>query len=100
MKETKNLNIQDFGGKVRRTPSDCAYFLDPLLIGDDVDRDGDGEIDCTGDRLQIRVNCVAFIVLQALLKGSDKGLTPAAYEEFKAEATKPTYFTEASETGK
>ena len=100
MKETKNLNIQDFGGKVRRTPSDCAYFLDPLLIGDDVDRDGDGEIDCTGDRLQIRVNCVAFIVLQALLKGSDKGMTPAAYEEFKAEATKQTYFTESSETSK
>lgn len=98
MKETKNLNLQDFGGKVRRTPSDCAYFLDPLLIGDDVDRDGDGEIDCTGDRLQIRVNCVAFIVLQALLKGSDKGMTPAAYEEFKAEATKQTYFTESSET--
>ena len=98
MKETKNLNIQDFGGKVRRTPSDCAYFLDPLLIGDDVDRDGDGEIDCTGDRLQIRVNCVAFIVIEALLKGSDKGMTPAEYEEFKAEATKQTYFTESSET--
>ena len=100
MKETKNLNIQDFGGRVRRTPSDCTYFLDSLLVTEDIDRNDDGEIDCTGDRLQIRVNCVAFIVLKALLKGSDKGMTPAEYEEFKAEATKPTYFTESSSTDK
>ena len=98
MKETKNLNIQDFGGKVRGTPSDCTYFLDELLITEDVDRNNDGEIDCSGDRLQIRVNCVAFIVIESLLKGSDKGMTPAQYEEFKKEATRQTYFTESSAT--
>ena len=98
MKETKNLNLQDFGGKIRGTPSDCTYFLDELLITEDVDRNNDGEIDCSGDRLQIRVNCVAFIVIESLLKGSDKGMTPAKYEEFKKEATRQTYFTESSET--
>ena len=98
MKETKNLNIQDFGGKVRGTPSDCTYFLDELLITEDVDRNNDGEIDCSGDRLQIRINCVAFIVIESLLKGSDKGMTPAQYEEFKKEATRQTYFTESSAT--
>ena len=98
MKETKNLNLQDFGGKVRRTPSDCTYFLDSLLVTEDIDRNEDGEIDCSGDRLQIRVNCVAFIVIEALLKGSDKGMTPAQYEAFKIESTKQTYFTESSET--
>ena len=98
MKETKNLNIQDFGGKVRRTPSDCTYFLDSLLVTEDIDRDEDGEIDCSGDRLQIRVNCVAFIVIEALLKGSDKGMTPAQYEEYKIESTKQTYFTDPSES--
>lgn len=97
MKETKNLTIQDFGGKVRRTPSDCTYFLDSLLVTEDIDRNDDGEIDCTGDRLQIRINCVAFIVLEALLKGSDKGMTPAAYEEYKKEATRQTYFTDPSD---
>ena len=97
MKETKNLTIQDFGGKVRRTPSDCTYFLDSLLVTEDIDRNEDGEIDCTGDRLQIRINCVAFIVLEALLKGSDKGMTPAAYEEYKKEATRQTYFTDPSD---
>ena len=98
MKETKNLNLQDFGGKIRGTPSDCTFFLDELLITEDVDRNNDGEIDCSGDRLQIRVNCVAFIVIESLLKGSDKGMTPAKYEEFKKEATRQTYFTESSET--
>ena len=96
MKETKNLNIQDFGGKVRRTPCDCTYFLDSLLVTEDIDRDEDGEAECSGDRLQIRINCVAFIAIEALLKGSDKGMTPAQYEAYKIESTKQTYFTESS----
>jgi len=99
MKESKNLNLQDYGGKIRRTPSDCTYFLDSLLVSEDLDFNGDGEPDCTGDRLQIRVNCVAFIVLEALLKGSDKGMTAAQYEEYKVEATRQTFYTETSATG-
>ena len=96
MKETKNLSLQDFDGNVRRTPSDCSYFLDSVLLDDDYDRNGDGEIDCSGDRLQIRINCVAFIIIESLLKGSDKGMTPSQYEEYRVEQTKQTYSSEPS----
>lgn len=95
MKETKNLSLQDFGGNVRRTPSDCSYFLDSVLVEEDYDRNGDGEIDCTGDRLQIRINCVAFIIIESLLKGSDKGMTPSEYEAYRVEQTKQTYTSES-----
>jgi alkaline phosphatase isozyme conversion protein len=98
MKETKNLSLQDFEGNVRRTPSDCSYFLDSVLLDEDYDRNGDGEIDCSGDRLQIRINCVAFIICEALLKGSDKGMTPSEYEAFRAEQTRQTYYTETAES--
>ena len=96
MKETKNLSLQDFEGNVRRTPSDCSYFLDSVLLDEDYDRNGDGEIDCSGDRLQIRINCVAFIIVESLLKGSDKGMTPSQYEEYRVEQTKQTYSSEPS----
>ena len=89
-KETKNLSLQEYDGIVRGTPIDSKDFLDSVLVEEDYDRDGDGEIDCTGDRLQIRINCVAFIVVESLLKGSDKGMTPAQYEVYKAEGTKQT----------
>ena len=96
MRETKNLTLQDFDGTVRGTPADCTAFLDSILVEEDKDRDGDGEIDCTGDRLQIRINCVAFIVCEALLKGSDKGMTPAEYEAFKIESTRQTFYSETT----
>ncbi len=91
MKETKNLSLQDYGGIIRGTPADCSYYLDSVLVEDDYDRNGDGEIDCSGDRLQIRINCVAFIVIESLLKGSDKGMTPAQYEAYMIESTRQTY---------
>jgi len=96
MKETKNLNLQDYGGVIRGTPADSVEFLDSVLIEEDYDRNGDGEIDCTGDRLQIRINCVAFIVVESLLKGSDKGMTPAEYEAYKVEQTKQTFTSEST----
>ena len=96
MKDTKNLNLQDFGGNVRRTPADCCEFLDSVLIEEDYDRNGDGEIDCSGDRLQIRINCVAFIIVESLLKGSDKGMTPAAYEAYRVELTRETFMSEST----
>ena len=88
MRETKNLSLQDYGGIIRGTPADCSYYLDSILVEEDYDRNDDGEIDCSGDRLQIRINCVAFIVIESLLKGSDKGMTPAAYEAYKIEQAK------------
>ena len=75
---------------------DCSYFLDSLLVDEDYDRNGDGEIDCSGDRLQIRINCVAFIIIESLLKGSDKGMTPAQYEAYKIEQTRQTVQTAES----
>ncbi len=98
MKETKNLNLQNYGGMIRRTNDDSAIFLDSMLIEPDYDRNGDGEIDCSGDRLQIRINCVAFIICEALLKGSDKGMTPSEYDAFRAEQTRQTYYTETTES--
>ena len=101
MKETKNLNLQEYGGKIRRTPADSTKLLDSVLLEEDYDRDGDGEIDCSGDRLQIRINCVAFIIVESLLKGSDKGMTPAQYEAYKAELAKQAFTSEtSSETSK
>ena len=96
MKETKNLSLQDFGGNVRGTPADCTYFLDSVLLEEDYDRNGDGEVDCSGDRLQIRINCVAFIIVESLLKGSDKGMTPSEYEAYRIEQTRQTYASESS----
>lgn len=91
MKETKNLSLQEFGGNIRQTPADCLAVLDPVLVEEDYDRNGDGEIDCSGDRLQIRINCIAFIICESLLKGSDKGMTPAEYEVYRTEQTRTTY---------
>lgn len=99
LKETKNLSLQDFGGNVRRTPADCSYFLDSVLIEEDYDRNGDGEIDCSGDRLQIRINCVAFIIVESLLKGSDKGMTPSEYEAYRIEQTRQPYQSETAPAG-
>ena len=82
MKETKNLNLQNYGGMIRRTHDDSTAFLDSVLMEPDYDRDGDGEIDCSGDRLQIRINAVAFIIVEALLKGSDYGMTKVQYDEY------------------
>ena len=96
MKETKNLNLQDYNGNIRRTPADSTKLLDSVLIEEDKDRDGDGEVDCTGDILQIRINCVAFIVVESLLKGSDKGMTPKEYEVYRTEATRQTYMSEST----
>lgn len=91
MKETKNLSLQEFDGNIRQTPADCLAVLDPVLVEEDYDRNGDGEIDCSGDRLQIRINCIAFIICESLLKGSDKGMTPAEYEVYRTEQTRVTY---------
>ena len=96
MKETKNLSLQDYNGNIRRTPADSTKLLDSVLIEEDKDRDGDGEIDCTGDILQIRINCVAFIIDESLLKGSDKGMTPKEYETYRVESTRQTYMSEST----
>ncbi len=98
MKETKNLNLQNYGGIIRRTHDDSTAFLDSMLVEPDYDRNNDGEIDCSGDRLQIRINAVAFIIVESLLKGSDYGMTQAQYDEYlqKKEKEATASSTEAS----
>lgn len=100
MKETKNLNLQNYGGMIRRTHDDSTVFLDSVLVEPDYDRDGDGEIDCSGDRLQIRINAVAFIIVEALLKGSDYGMTKIQYDEYlEKKAKESALATAISATG-
>ena len=100
MKETKNLNLQNYGGMIRRTHDDSTVFLDSVLMEPDYDRDGDGEIDCSGDRLQIRINAVAFIIVEALLKGSDYGMTKVQYDEYlEKKAKESALATAISATG-
>lgn len=100
MNETKNLNLQNYGGMIRRTHDDSTVFLDSVLMEPDYDRDGDGEIDCSGDRLQIRINAVAFIIVEALLKGSDYGMTKVQYDEYlEKKAKESALATAISATG-
>ena len=73
MKETKNLNLQDYGGTIRGTNLDSSSLLDPILITDE------------SDRLEVRINNTAFVVLETLMKGSDYGFTQAQYNEYLAE---------------
>ena len=69
MKETKNLNLQAYGGAVRGTLLDGTSTLDPVLVTDE------------SDRLEIRINNTAFVTLESLLKGSDTAMTQQQYDE-------------------
>ncbi len=82
MKDTKNLNLQAMGGQVRGTSLDSAELLDSVLRQDDIDEDEDGIPEKSGDLLQIRINAVAFVILETLSKGSDFGMTPSQYEDY------------------
>ena len=67
MKDTKNLNLQEFGGMIRNTPIDSTVTLDQFMMTEDT------------DILQIRINCVAYIILESMMKGSDFAMTSAEY---------------------
>lgn len=73
MKETKNLNLQEFGGHIRGTLLDSTDVLDELYLTEEE------------DRLEIRINNVAYCILESMRKGSDSGLTHAEYEALPAE---------------
>ncbi len=67
MKDSKNLNLQEFGGMVRSTPLDSSATLDSFKVNED------------GDLLQIRINCVAYVILESMMKGSDYAMTYSEY---------------------
>ncbi len=70
MKETKNLQLQQFGGNIRGTSLDASSVLDPIFVSDDE------------DRLEIRINNTAYVILESLMKGSDHAMTEAQYEQY------------------
>ena len=67
MKDSKNLNLQEFGGMVRSTPVDSSSILDPFMVTEE------------RDQLQIRINCIAYVILESMMKGSDYAMT---YNEY------------------
>ena len=93
MKDTKNLHLQDFGGLIKGTPADSTELLDSVIRKEDVDEDEDGIPDKSGDVLQIRINAIAFVILETLNKGSDDGMTPKAYKDYLANPTESTVAT-------
>ena len=71
MKDSKNLNLQEFGGMVRGTPLDSMQTLDTFLVSEE------------GDQLQIRINCVSYIILESMMKVSDFALTYEEYDDLQ-----------------
>ncbi len=73
MKETKNLELQDYNGAIRGTPLDSSEILTKSL---------------DETRLQTRVNVVAFIAVKAVEKGSKNCVPLSQYNEgVRLEAT-------------
>lgn len=71
MKETKNLNFQEFDGQISNTYLDSSEMLDEVLKSDEK------------DVLEIRINNTAFVIMESLEKGSDYAMTPKQYETYK-----------------
>jgi alkaline phosphatase isozyme conversion protein len=68
MKETKNLNLQQVGGRIRGTTCDSYLLLLPEL---------------GADRLMSRINNTAYIILEAIKKGSHDSVTVSEYNNGK-----------------
>lgn len=64
MKETKNLNIQEEGGFVRRTTLDSYAFLKQEI---------------EPERLTVRINNTAFILLEAIKRGANNAVSVSSY---------------------
>ena len=69
MHDTKNLELQDFGGMIRGTLLDNMEVLDRINKTEE------------SDLLEVRINNVAYVILGVIMKGSDTALTA---EEYKA----------------
>lgn len=119
MKETKNLNLQEFGGLVSGTYLDSCDVLDPILVT--VEKietevtlpsatENGSEIviaesvepstslvteSVTIDQLEIRINNIAYVIMESMMKGSDDGITHEQYEFILAN---PTPIPEPSDT--
>ena len=79
VKETKNLTLQEYGGKISGTLLDSSTILDEVQVTEEK------------DLLEIRINNIAYCIIGSLKKGSDFGLTHEQYEEsLKRITTEPT----------
>ena len=67
MHDTKNLDLQGFGGMIRNTLLDDSKVLDEIYVTEE------------DDLLRTRINCLAFIILGVGMKGSDSALTYTQY---------------------
>ena len=85
-KETKNLNLQEFGGAIRGTLLDSSEVLDSILVTEEQ------------DVLEIRINNIAYVILESMLKGSDFGMTHEEYEYMLANPTEPSESEESGES--
>lgn len=90
MKQTKNLNLQEFGGQIGGTYLDSMSVLDPVMntyIYETptpeptvTETDASEEFDRGEDKLQTRINNIAFVILESLGKGSDQAISLEDYE--------------------
>lgn len=69
VRETKNLQLQEFGGMISGTLLDSTEVLDNVQSDD------------KKDLLEIRINNVSYCIMGTLLKGSDYGMTHKQYED-------------------
>ena len=65
MKETKNLSLQAYGGRVRGTMLDAIELLEEVL---------------SPDQLERRINSVTFAVTKAIVKGAHDAVTTSEYK--------------------
>lgn len=78
MKETKNLDLQENGGLIRRTNYDSLATLEKAL---------------PERQLEKRINATAFILLGAIEKGNHEGIRKSAYVEGVTVAPTPSVTT-------
>jgi alkaline phosphatase isozyme conversion protein len=82
MKETKNLDLQENGGLIRRTNYDSYN----TLVGSLPER-----------QLEKRINATAFIILSAIEKGNHAGIKKSEYVEGITVAPTPSVTTDSSQ---
>ena len=84
MKETKNLDLQENGGLIRRTNYDSLETLEASL---------------PEGQLEKRINATAYIILGAIMKGTHIGVSMSDYEAGVTLAPSPTQPSETSFAG-
>lgn len=85
MRETKNLSLQTYGGKIGGTALDSSELLAEIFSTEE------------SDRLEVRINNTALVIMESLLKGSDHAMTHQEYAQYIEEQRRAAE-TEGSES--